>query len=462
MLVFRTISPLAPSATLQQLIDISIEWIDKSPEYHLRGSLAAYYGQEEFSVEKEGEQFRSFRHTKEDSEFACICFQKTKGDEKWRTECVYKKTAEEVIASFSVYCETASFQNKLNNVKKPYIFKLIGQRIGFGHDIEFETRSTPHPLTADDLDIAASIIKGEFVAHLPCVYVSKGRDGNYPVDITKLCHVLSGMAHVFIEPNIYFMRDLRIRTEGLNPYYGAVGIYFPGSRNKKLLLPQWEDGNPLKIRNIFDAVKNGLNLGYIPGDLSYVDIRTDALRKKVVEAQEQNDLQSLIDSVDKENKSLNENLERKEGEIYALKEYIASLESRLNDNRERVLLRGDSVDSYRNQTYETLLDILEDARRSAEDGTRRKNIINELLEANPRTDNKENLARELKRIFSGYTSMNNSIKSSLRRLGFQVDDSKHHKIFFTNYPELASTLPTSGSDYRGWQNDLSDLKKKLL
>ena len=58
--------------------------------------------------------------------------------------------------------------------------------------------------------------------------------------------------------------------------------------------------------------------------------------------------------------------------------------------------------------------------------------------------------------------MNNSIKSSLRRLGFQVDDSKHHKIFFTNYPELASTLPTSGSDYRGWQNDLSDLKKKLL
>ena len=164
----------------------------------------------------------------------------------------------------------------------------------------------------------------------------------------------------------------------------------------------------------------------------------------------------------KENKSLNENLERKEGEIYALKEYIASLESRLNDNRERVLLRGDSVDSYRNQTYETLLDILEDARRSAEDGTRRKNIINELLEANPRTDNKENLARELKRIFSGYTSMNNSIKSSLRRLGFQVDDSKHHKIFFTNYPELASTLPTSGSDYRGWQNDLSDLKKKLL
>lgn len=28
MLVFRTISPLAPSATLQQLIDISIEWIE--------------------------------------------------------------------------------------------------------------------------------------------------------------------------------------------------------------------------------------------------------------------------------------------------------------------------------------------------------------------------------------------------------------------------------------------------
>lgn len=55
MLIFRTISPLDPSATLQQLIDISIEWIDKSPVYHLRNSLSAYYGKKEFTAEKEGE-----------------------------------------------------------------------------------------------------------------------------------------------------------------------------------------------------------------------------------------------------------------------------------------------------------------------------------------------------------------------------------------------------------------------
>lgn len=59
--------------------------------------------------------------------------------------------------------------------------------------------------------------------------------------------------------------------------------------------------------------------------------------------------------------------------------------------------------------------------------------------------------------------MNNSIESSLRRLGFQVEAAgKHHKIFFADYPELASTLPASGSDHRGWQNNLSDLRKKLL
>ncbi|WP_303949654.1 hypothetical protein [Desulfovibrio piger] len=57
--------------------------------------------------------------------------------------------------------------------------------------------------------------------------------------------------------------------------------------------------------------------------------------------------------------------------------------------------------------------------------------------------------------------MNNSIESSLRRLGFQVEAAgKHHKIFFADYPELASTLPASGSDHRGWQNNLSDLRKK--
>lgn len=234
-------------------------------------------------------------------------------------------------------------------------------------------------------------------------------------------------------------------------------------RIKKSCCRNGKTDPPLKIRNIFDSVKNALNFGYIPDDLSYTDIRTNALRKKVTEVQEQNDFQQLIDSVDEENQSLRENLERKECEIYALKERITSLESRLDDNRDRLLLRGTAMDSYKSQVYETLIDILEDAQKSVPNGTRRKNIINELLEANHRTGNKETLAKELKRIFAGYSSMNNSIESSLRRLGFQVETAgKHHKIFFADYPELASTLPASGSDHRGWQNNLSDLRKKLL
>ena len=53
MLVFRTIFPLNPAATLQQLIDISIEWIDNSPEYVMREKLGDLYGRKSLSVPKE-------------------------------------------------------------------------------------------------------------------------------------------------------------------------------------------------------------------------------------------------------------------------------------------------------------------------------------------------------------------------------------------------------------------------
>lgn len=463
MLVFRTISPLNPATTLQQLIDISIEWIEKSPQYGLHELLNTKYGQQEFSVDKDGERFRSFIYTQENASSACICFEKIKDIEKWRTECVYKKTDQEVLASFSVYFETAAFEDKLNDLKKPYIFKLISQRIGFGPDIQFETRSTPHKLAPDALELAERIIKGDFIAHLPCVYVSQERDGSYPVNIRTLCQTLAGMAHVFIEPNVYFARDLCLRTEGLNPYHGAVGIYFPDQTNKKILLPQGRDGQAISIRTIFDAVKNALNFGSIPSDLSYNDIRTNILYKKITEIHNQKDIDLLIESVNTELAEQKEILERKDCEIFRLKEHISRLESRLDDGNDRLLLRGNAADSYNNQVYETLIDILEEARDHTPNGTRRKKIIDALLAANPRTTDREELIQELKNILTGYSSINDSMRSALLRLGFQVKQAgKHQKIFFEDCTELTSILSSSGSDHRGGLNSLSDLKKKLL
>lgn len=468
MLVFRTIFPLNPAATLQQLIDISIEWIDKSPEYGMGEKLGDLYGQKEFERSEGNENFKCFTHAAENSEYACLCFEKRNDAEKWRTEYVYKKTEQDIYASCTVYFETTDFQNNLNSIKKPYILKLLGQKIGFGQDIQFQTQDTPHWLSSEtveqDIELAKNIICGNFRGYLPCVYVSVGRDGTYPVDVAKLSQVLSGMAHVFVEPNIYFSQDLRLRARWGNPYHGAVGVYFSRTTNRKILLPRCEDGNTLTIRNIFDAVKNALNFGYLPDDLSYSDIRALALREKLDKLKEQEDQSGILDLALDENDELRRDVEDKKYYIESLKDRIRSLESRESESSERLLSRGTMIDSYEGQVHDTLVQILADVNKSMPDGSRKKNILKAVLEANPKVGERERIEEELKRIFTGYSSMTPPIKSALRALGFTVEEGGSHlKIYFSDYSELSSILPCSGSDRkRGWQNNLSALKKKLL
>ena len=388
MLVFRTIFPLNPAATLQQLIDISIEWIDNSPEYAMREKLGDLYGQKEFERSEGNESFKCFRYTAENNEYACLCFEKRADAEKWRTEYVYKKTEQDVHASCAVYFETTDFQNKLNTIKKPYIMKLLGQKIGFGQDIQFPTLDIPHRLSSEtvehDIERARDIICGNFRGCLPCVYVSVGRDGAYPVNITTLSQMLSGMAHVFVEPNIYFSQDLRIKTRGMNPYYGAVGIYFPGTTNKKILLPQYEGGKTLTIRKIFDSVKNALNFGYLPDDLSYSDIRALVLQEKLGDLKEQENQDELLSMAFQESEELRRDLNLKKISIEELKEKIRYLESKLEESSDRLLLRGDMIDSYKGQVHDTLVQILEDVNKGLPDGSRKKNILKAVLQANPK------------------------------------------------------------------------------
>lgn len=467
MLVFRTIFPLNPAATLQQLIDISIEWIDKSPEYIMREKLGDLYGQKEFERSEGNESFKCFRYTAENNEYACLCFEKREDAEKWRTEYVYKKTEQDVHASCAVYFETTDFQNKLNMIKKPYIMKLLGQRIGFGQDIQFPTLDTPHRLSSEtveqDIKLARDIICGNFRGCLPCVYVSVGRDGAYPVNVTTLSQMLSGMAHVFVEPNIYFSQDLRLRARWGNPYHGAVGIYFPGTANKKILLPQNEDGKTLTIRKIFDAVKNALNFGYLPDDLSYSDIRALALREKLDKLKEQEDQSGILELAFQENDELRRDVENKKYYIDSLKERIRSLESKEIESSDRLLSRGAMVDSYEGQVYDTVIQLIEEADKNLSEGSRKKNILKELLKANPKIGGKERIEAELKRILHNYTSMTPGIISDLRSLGLKVEKAgKHYKIYFGNYDEISSILSCSGSDHRGGKNTFSDLKKKLL
>ncbi|MBQ4132859.1 MAG: hypothetical protein IJD04_03875, partial [Desulfovibrionaceae bacterium] len=97
------------------------------------------------------------------------------------------------------------------------------------------------------------------------------------------------------------------------------------------------------------------------------------------------------------------------------------------------------------------------------DGTRKKYIISDLLKVNLKKEKQEIIEDRIKNILKDYSSMTGAIESGLKAIGIEVNkDGKHHKIYFKDCPEITHTLPSSGSDQRGWKNNFSELKKKLL
>lgn len=462
MLVFRTITPLNPDAPLQKLIDTSIMWIDKSPNYKLSNTLNDCYGKKEFYKENNTEKFQCFHYQQDDTNYACIKFENIYPKEKWIMELVFKHNAYN-IASISLYYENKNFYNNLNNINKPHILKLLDEKIGFGHDQDLDTSSSSKVLKSDEVSFAANIIHGNFNSMLPCVYISRAWNEDYLVDHSKLAKILSGMAHVFVEPNVYFSRSLQILTHGANPYFGAIGIFFPGNQNRKIrLLPQ-KGYEKITIRTVFDRVKNALNFGSIPDDLSYAELKARVLKDKIQSSEDARDLQQMLDYAMEDNNDLNERVRILKDENQRLKDRIECIEQTLDCNDGGLLKIPNHPNSYPNQILETILDVLFEAERNFSSTTRKGQILKSVLHMNPRPGSKAKIESELKKIFSNCGDMNTQIESQLNRIGFQVVHAgKHYKIFFEDHPELVSTLPATPSDRRSWQNSLSDLRKKLL
>lgn len=467
MLVFRTVCPLKSEATLQKLIDISIKWIDGSPHYELSNQLSSYYGNDNFKKQTQSEKIECFTYEIDDSIYACIFFEKRESDKKWITEIVYKKYNNSIIFSIHIYCETSNFENTLNDISKPYLIKILDREIGFGNDGIFPTTHEPYYFSSDEVNFACDIINGNFQSYLPCIYVSINEAGEYSLEIDKISRLLSGVAHIFIEPNIYFSQDLRRKTQGNNPYLGAVGIFFPNHGNKKIMLPSYRNNYKIEVNTLFNAVKNSLNFGIQPEELSFSKIKTDFIKNKQINAN-QNDKQAMLDYAISENEEQKNIISKQKEEIYQLKIRLKISEESFDKNSVSSLInKGEELDSYQGQIHDTIIELIEDYKKTHkeiyEKNTRKRNIINDILEHNPKIGQKEKIIDELKNIFSGYRVMTSSIESKLKGLGFSVDKSSpHYKLYLTSYPQISIPLPASGSDKRGGKNCVSDIKKVLL
>lgn len=130
-----------------------------------------------------------------------------------------------------------------------------------------------------------------------------------------------------------------------------------------------------------------------------------------------------------------------------------------------ILADGEEADLYPNERHEILLDVLQEAVKNMKAGSRRYDVLQDLIAHNPVSGEPKRRANKIKNTLKGYRGMNEKIKGQLAELGITANDQhrKHYMLHYFDEPRYFITMTASGSDAgRGGKNLASDIIKKFF
>ena len=141
---------------------------------------------------------------------------------------------------------------------------------------------TDKPILArdEDADDMARIILRETVYNMPVVYMSCESDGHCVVNPYMVAEKLNGVAHVVFETTRSLSFSLRDKTDGRNPYAGAIEIFYSNG-NRKFLPVQMSGTHSQKVYTIVNTVFEHLNQLRVEDRFSWSQLQSDKLRKQL-------------------------------------------------------------------------------------------------------------------------------------------------------------------------------------
>lgn len=359
-------------------------------------------------------------------------------------------------------------------VRKPRIIPFLINEVGGDYDGNLTISSNPIIPTKEDVQFIADILVKNRGNKLPVVYVTIGRNGEYPVDLNRLANELAGEGHVVVEPNREFNLIMWRLIGNQNPYNGAIAIFLPDKdetdrfRQIRLLPEKTDDMHDVTI----SKVRQLSLFRFIPPELSFHGIEhilfmenmrklkenTDQLKKTGTSIEEYID---MLDQSFNDNSRLveeNRRLVRQVEQLMIAQQYCQ--ENNLVRSREYTdddLLSINQQELYPGEIHDFLLSCLEIALRSMPPDTRRYDLINEILETNTKTDNKKPIVDGIEE------ALNQGPIDLLRRLGFVIKYGGKHPILSLPFYSRSMPIPsTPGGGRRSEENTIAQIKRLFL
>lgn len=376
----------------------------------------------------------------------------------------------------------------------PDIIPILSRKGYLASDGDLPVSQEPILLTRNNYRLLSNLIHGTAAYQLPVIYVSRMFTGEEPINTKRLAARLAGIAHVVVQGSASNNKLLRKCCDGKNEYNGAIGVYYPNSTGHRRFMdrpPHDRNYTEAFIRRIFlytnsrklgdlytwQGVKNALLQEEIQRREETV-ARAEAQRQKILNdfrdfQRKVNDEQAAIkESAMDEAKaeanrileSFDEDMERLQSKIESLTKanHILEMENQLlkeksNDSKP-VLYLAYEEEYFPGEVKEMVLAAVSESLKEALEGSRRYDLLQDILKCNNYQNLRDNAAGQLKAILKDYKKMDPKSRQALEDLGFVItEEGKHYKLDYYGKGRYIATLAKSPSDRRCGKNNISIL-----
>ena len=468
MLLFSTILKIDKSLTKDDFLNLVIEWNQGSPHENnvlpnlkWDGSYNQKFGDETISLE-----FKEYRN----EEIVAVRYVKKLDDGIiWKTDYImnFKDYKMSIMLDRSFTEDAIGVDPSFTT---PLFIKLLIEKGYVVNDNDLPVLMTPHLIDRENASILTAVIKGKKFYDLPVVYVSKTFSNNIPIDVDKLAYALKGVAHIFVQGDLGTNTFIREQCNSTNEYNGAIGIYYQSDVVKHKRFLNYEYFDPTITRqNIVKAIINFTNQQSIDPLYTWDGVLTSLLRDRFESQKSKRtkaEREELLDSFSNDFDALTEENGRLRSSISDLEQELAYYRDIFNNKQasdSSFISSGTEKELFQGEKKEFVLSVLSDSLQNIQDETRKKHIIQDIIQQNDSENILNHKRDKIKRLLTNYSGLNGKLKQELKQLGFTVtEDGKHYKLTYFDDNRYTITMAKTPSDGRAGKNNVSEINKKVF
>lgn len=346
-----------------------------------------------------------------DSKIIAIRLENTDNDNViWTNDFVYEECNENNLMFVRLARDAVNKESYVTKgYNRPRLMKTI-LKSGYGaEDNGLPISDCAIYINEKNIQLAEDIICGNTKYLLPIVYVTKCFCDNETIlDVEELAKDLAGTAHVIVEGDTRVTAELKEKTNGINPFNGAVHIFYTNRVGTRIIPDEFSDANSFRYK-IVNSVCHRLSLVKVEDKYTWGTIKYQKLLETYHQNQQSNlELEKACDEIiklkEREHAQLVEDMET---ELNELRSKVQNYEYSFNNRRKvqtgNIVFDCSEEEFFEGEVKDMILKLLESEMKKMDmdpnqKGWRKYHVLQAILHNNKIVGKGEELASELKDI----------------------------------------------------------------